>query len=179
MRLDQVMNVEKILPLEEEAIRKLWLKYHYEKPAVVSTLQSKQFTPIATHLSRYPRFIWPLPKDNGYITFFSQYMPAAGPHDHHIFYTPLSLLQEDPNTTTTGMQMHFFADLMDEKDMVLMRGDYEESLLNATEAQFLANQFQLYYGDLQPHKHEFLATFNERPADFNFDALLQDMDIMA
>lgn len=62
-----------------------------------------------------------------------------------------------------------------DKGIVLMRGEYDKNVINAQEAQCLANQLQLYYGQCSASKLAILEKFTLKPADFNHQEVIDEL----
>jgi len=72
---------------------------------------------------------------------------------------------------TPVLTLQYYTELLETKDLVLMRGDVNG--VTTTEAQYLANQLQIFY--LGDDKYRIVKDFNHNPASFNFDDVLQDL----
>ena len=57
-----------------------------------------------------------------------------------------------------------------------MRGEYDNKVLTAQEAQCLANQLQLYYTQSHPRKVEILETFTKKPENFKHMDVIKELD---
>ena len=88
-------------------------------------------------------------------------------------YTPLDKYKQLGDRAIPEMTSIFYEDLADEKGIVLMRGEIAGRSLQVHEAQYLGNQTSLLYSD--NYKYDAVVTFNKRPEEFSFDALLDEM----
>lgn len=57
-----------------------------------------------------------------------------------------------------------------------MRGEYDKNVLDAKEAQCLANQLQLYYSQDDPKKLKLLEKFTKKPEDFKHMDLVKEIE---
>ena len=63
-----------------------------------------------------------------------------------------------------------------EKDVALMRGDVDLEKMTQIEAKLVSSLLHTYY--LIDDKYHLVQTFNQRPQDFSFDALLKDLQLL-
>lgn len=63
-----------------------------------------------------------------------------------------------------------------DQGIVLMRGEYDKNVINAQEAQCLANQLQLYYGQCSASKLALLEKFTEKPAAFDHNEVIKELE---
>lgn len=57
-----------------------------------------------------------------------------------------------------------------------MRGEYDNKVLTALEAQCLANQLKLYYLENNPRKQEILETFTKAPESFKHMDVIKELE---
>lgn len=69
-----------------------------------------------------------------------------------------------------------YTEFKDSKGIVLMRGEYDKNVINASEAQCLANQLQLYYRTNDPSKLEILERFTKKPDEFKHMELIKQIE---
>lgn len=60
-----------------------------------------------------------------------------------------------------------------------MRGQYDKNVLNAKEAQCLANQLQLYYSQNDPEKVKLLERFTKKPDEFKHMDLIKQIETLS
>ena len=94
-----------------------------------------------------------------------------------LYLTHYEELAEAPNTRLRRPTMR----LMDlttwqEKDVALMRGDVDLEKMTQIEAKLVSSLLHTYY--LIDDKYHLVQTFNQRPQDFSFDALLKDLQLL-
>lgn len=71
--------------------------------------------------------------------------------------------------------MHY-TEFMKDKEIVLMRGEFNKDVIDAKEAQCLANQFQLYYGQDNEKMIQLLETFTHMPDAFKHMDLISELE---
>lgn len=57
-----------------------------------------------------------------------------------------------------------------------MRGEYDKNVINAKEAQCLANQLQLYYTKDDPSKTKLLEIFTHKPDEFKHMDVVKEIE---
>lgn len=60
-----------------------------------------------------------------------------------------------------------------------MRGEFDKDVLDAKEAQCLANQLQLYYGQDNKNKLALLDNFTTKPYEFKHMELITELENMS
>ena len=114
-----------------------------------------------------PFFVIPIPKKVGYVTYFFQWKDNVG------IYTPLDKYRQLGDRAIPELTCIFYEDLAEEKGIVLMRGEISARTLQIHEAQYLGNQTSIIYSD--NYKYQSVETFNKRPEEFSFDAMLDEI----
>lgn len=69
-----------------------------------------------------------------------------------------------------------YSEFKDSKGIVLMRGEFDKNIINANEAQCLANQLQLYYCKSDPERNALLERFTKRPDEFKHMDLIKQIE---
>ncbi|XP_069693044.1 ATP synthase mitochondrial F1 complex assembly factor 1 isoform X2 [Periplaneta americana] len=117
------------------------------------------------------QFLFPLPRDKGYEFILCQF---SG-HESH--FTPLINYQTHKENSPECLTMTHYTDIK-EKGLVLMRGEYNKDILNGSEAQCLANQLQLYYGQDNTKRLQLLERFTYRPQEFKHMDLIAELECL-
>lgn len=68
---------------------------------------------------------------------------------------------------------------MDEKGIVLMRGEFDKNVIDSKEAQCLANQLQLYYSRKYADKTQLLELFTQKPNEFKHVDLIKQIESLS
>ena len=71
--------------------------------------------------------------------------------------------------------MVYYTELKD-KNIVLMRAEYDNKVVNVQEAQCLANQLQLYYAQDNKSKLDILEKFTKDPASFKHMDVISELE---
>eukprot|EP01113_Clastostelium_recurvatum_P013977 TRINITY_DN17552_c0_g1_i2.p1 TRINITY_DN17552_c0_g1~~TRINITY_DN17552_c0_g1_i2.p1 ORF type:complete len:139 (-),score=20.94 TRINITY_DN17552_c0_g1_i2:63-479(-) len=115
-----------------------------------------------------PLFVFPLPKpEGGYLSILWQIQ------DDLFLFTSLDQYKKMGRSATPWLTVRNYTDLVEEKGVVLMRGDPNHEVLKPMEAQYLINQLQVYL--LDDSRYKLMVTFNKHPSMFNFEDVLKDM----
>lgn len=168
--LNQFMKVELLESKSAQDIETIWNQYHKERSGLYAVIPDKFFTEMQSRFKKYPTFVFPLPRAQGYEFIMCQYL------DHTCYFTSLLNYQTFKENAPVCLTINFFLELRNAKGIVLMRGELDENALKIHEAQCLANQFQLYYGGNDVKKEKYLWTFNRQPESFRHMDLLQDFE---
>jgi len=96
--------------------------------------------------------------------------------DQSCYFTSLLNYQAFKENAPICLTVTYFTEFQKEKEIVLMRGEYDNSL-KAHEAQCLTNQLQLYYGGQDAEKTELLWKFNKQPEAFKHLDLITNFEL--
>lgn len=69
-----------------------------------------------------------------------------------------------------------YTEFKDDKNIVLMRGEFDKDVIDAKEAQCLANQLQMYYGQTDDKKITLLEEFTNKPDSFRHMDLIGELE---
>ncbi|XP_071439114.1 ATP synthase mitochondrial F1 complex assembly factor 1 isoform X2 [Hetaerina americana] len=76
------------------------------------------------------------------------------------------------------LMMVYYEELMEEKGVVLLRGEFDKNILDSKEATCLANQIQLYYGENNEKRDNLLTRFTNSPEDFKHMDLIAELECL-
>ena len=179
------MHTELLQGESSDKISSIWIDYHREKDCISAAIKGSVYELLKQRLKQWyahsslssltlqprsPRFVVPLPKEpSGFITLV---MESKAKEDI-LLYGKLEDYQKfgSMEAVTPVLTLQYYTELLETKDLVLMRGDVNG--VTTTEAQYLANQLQIFY--LGDDKYRIVKDFNHNPASFNFDDVLQDL----
>lgn len=165
--LNDIMKVELIADKSVEDITAIWQEYHKTKDAICATIPSEVYNVIKTRAEKYPIFLLPLPRKQGFEFILLQFS------ENEVHFTPLISYQTHKENAPECLTIVYYADLQNDKDVVLMRGEFNSDVLNIMEAQCLANELQLYYGEKDEKRTNLLEIFTNHPDSF------KHMDLVA
>ncbi|XP_059480525.1 ATP synthase mitochondrial F1 complex assembly factor 1 isoform X2 [Neocloeon triangulifer] len=173
--LSEVMKTELIEGKSADEIKKIWQQYYGIKDAVAAVIPPASFKEILENGKKHPLFLFPLPRSNGYEFIVTQFSGNEIHFTTLINYQARTHKENSPECLT----LIHYTDLMESKGIVLMRGEYDNNILNASEAQCLANQVQLYYGQPSESKKKLLETFTNNPTAFRHMDLVTELESLS
>ncbi|KAK2575510.1 hypothetical protein KPH14_011231 [Odynerus spinipes] len=169
-RLSDIMNMEMIRDKKREEIEQIWTQYHKQKDYICAIMETEQYEKIFEHGRKYPLFLLPLPREQCYEFFLSQFQ------GNKVYMTSLLWYQTHKENAPECLTLTHYTEFKDCKGIVLMRGEFDLNFLNAHEAQCLANELQLYYTGNNPQRSKLLETFNNTPNDFKYNDLIGQLE---
>ncbi|KAI8044693.1 hypothetical protein M5D96_000864 [Drosophila gunungcola] len=161
-KLTDIMKLELIADKGAEEISQIWLEYHKSKEVLAATLTTAQYETLMARAKEHPVFIIPLPRSEGFEFVMLQF---AANTVHH---------ENAPECLT----MVHYTEVQD-KGVVLMRGEYDNKVLTAQEAQCLANELQMFYLKPDEGKLRLLETFTRKPDEFKHMDLIKEVHVFA
>jgi len=75
--------------------------------------------------------------------------------------------------------MVHYTELMEEKGIVLMVGEYDKDTLDAREAKCLADQVEIYYSKPTDSRKKMMQNFKTRPMYFDHNDLIKEFHSIA
>ncbi|XP_050817698.1 ATP synthase mitochondrial F1 complex assembly factor 1 isoform X2 [Gopherus flavomarginatus] len=152
--LDSILNVEMVKEKTPEEIKQIWKQYFSAKNTVYAVIP----------------FLCALPRKEGYEFFVGQW---SGTELH---FTALINVQTRGETAASQLILYHYPELQKEKGIVLMTAEMDSRFLNVPEAQCLANQVQLFYATDRPETYGLVETFNHRPNEFKYMAVIAELE---
>lgn len=168
--LDAILKIDLIKNKSAKEIEDIWQKYHLEKECISAIIPSKDLSILEEKSSKYPTFLFPLPRSQGYEFIMCQFQSNS------VHFTPLLYFQVHKENAPECLTITHFKEFKDDKGIVLMRGEYDKNVINAKEAQCLANQLQLYYVQNDEQKLKLLETFHSNPDNFSHMDLINEVN---
>ncbi|KAJ1791039.1 hypothetical protein LPJ59_005060 [Coemansia sp. RSA 2399] len=168
--LDQIVRLDKLHSKSAEEIGQIWTAFHASKDCISATIPAHTYRQLMAIARKNPLFVLPLPREQGIEFFFLQFAY------HQVHFT--SLLEYKTNTVNARpfLTLTHYTDLIDSKDLVLMRGDLEgesSKMLDVQNAQYLALQLQQFYVTGGAEKRALLEKFNQNPESFDHNELVE------
>lgn len=205
--LSSFLNIEKIQAESPEAVAKLWTAYHTMRDKLSAAVPAPTYQSMVETGRRYPQFVLPLPKtettsegkeETAFEMFFMQWallphpsgVPKTTPPPSAVLFTSLAEYKLRQEYAQPALVLTSYTDLIDSKDLVLMRGDITEGqgtdtepgkpVISQKEAQLLALCMQRFYNidwtsesDAEVERLKvLLRTFHEQPESFKLEQLL-------
>ncbi|XP_022206362.2 ATP synthase mitochondrial F1 complex assembly factor 1 [Nilaparvata lugens] len=168
--LDDVMKIELVEDKSPDEIKDLWLEYHKSKDTIAAVIPPEKFKIILERGEKYQLFLLPLPRKQGYEFIVCQFA------SNEVHFTPLISYQAHKENAPECLTIIYFPDLEETKGIVLMKGEFDKNVINAMEAQCLANQLHLYYGENNEKRTKLLERFTNDPQSFRHMDLIAEME---
>jgi len=173
--LKDIVHMEKLLELDSEGITQVWQKHHETKKDVVyAVIPKKEYQKFKEMVTNYPLFLLPLPKNHasssGYELYLSKFSSDT------FFLTQMAVFKSQGELSVPSIVMTYFPELMNEKGLVLMTGDFDPSVVSLLEVQCLANQLKMFYSDKDVTKTLLLHKFNKEPDTFDYKQVISELE---
>ncbi|XP_030754053.1 ATP synthase mitochondrial F1 complex assembly factor 1 [Sitophilus oryzae] len=168
--LDKIMKIDLIKDKTAEEVESIWLEYHLTKDCIAATIPSKDYEKLEQRSLKFKTFLFPLPRSQGYEFILCQF------EKNTVHFTPLLYFQVHKENAPECLTLTHYKEFKDDKGIVLMRGEYDKNVINAKEAQCLANQLQLYYIQDDEEKQKLLETFTVDPDSFDHMELVKQVN---
>ncbi|XP_024940620.1 ATP synthase mitochondrial F1 complex assembly factor 1 [Cephus cinctus] len=167
------MKIDLIQDKNKEEIIEIWREYHKQKDCISGTMSPEQYDKIFDRGAKFPTFLIPLPRSNGYEFIMCQF------HGSEIHMTPLLWYQVHKENAPECLTIVHYTELRDSKNLVLMRGEFDANSINVQEAQCLLNELQLYYSMDDPQRLKLLETFTHKPDEFKHMDLIAQLETIS
>jgi len=171
--LSDVMKTELIEGKSADEIRDIWIEYHKNKDCITASIPVEKFDLIQSRGEKFPIFVLPLPRDQGYEFIMCQFS------GNEVHFTPLISYQAHKENAPECLTLIYYADLKESKKLVLMKGEFNKDVLTVVEAQCLANELQLYYGEENEKRTRLLERFTYSPDDFKHMDLIANLESLS
>lgn len=171
--LNDVMKTDLLEDKTPEEIQKIWEEYHRSKDVIAATIPADVYDKIYDRSLLHPTFLLALPRSEGYEFIVSQFS------DHEIHFTPLISYQTHKENAPECLTITHYVDLKASRKIVLMKGELDKNILNVTEAQCLANQIQLYYGQDKERRLQIMDRFTNKPQEFKHMDLIAELESLS
>ncbi|KAH8236802.1 hypothetical protein KR026_011100 [Drosophila bipectinata] len=168
-KLTDIMKLELIADKSAEEISQIWLEYHKTKEVLAATLSTSQYETLMARAKEYPVFLLPLPRSEGFEFIMLQFAANT------VHFTPLLAYQVHHENAPECLTLVHYTEEQD-KGVVLMRGEYDNKVLTAQEAQCLANELQMFYLKADESKLRLLETFTRKPDEFKHMDLIKEVE---
>ncbi|EDO44321.1 predicted protein, partial [Nematostella vectensis] len=168
--LDSVLRMELISELSGEEIGKLWREFHKDKDCISAVIPANVYKTIEERSTKYPLFIYPLPRESGYEFIYSEFSGK------HCYLTSLINFQTMAENAPWFLAVTHFTELQDTKGVVLMVGEVDTNHLSVVDAQWLAYQIQMYYASDSAERESLLHTFNIEPNKFDHMSVVEQLN---
>ncbi|XP_060559443.1 ATP synthase mitochondrial F1 complex assembly factor 1-like [Ruditapes philippinarum] len=165
--LDEIMKLELVKDLDAKAVTQLWQEYHLAKDCIFAVFPAEHYDELITKSTLNPHFIFTLPKGDGYEFYLCQFSGKD------VYFTPLAMYQLIKESAPPCLTVAHFPELKDDKGIVLMAGEYDDSIIKKSEALNLVKQMTLYYGKEAGERYTLVRTFHKNPENFQYMDIIE------
>ncbi|KAK9500535.1 hypothetical protein O3M35_001783 [Rhynocoris fuscipes] len=167
--LSDILKLELIENKTAEEIKDIWNNYHKGKDVIYSTFTNEIFNKLNNNFINYPIFVLPLPRGDGYEFFLLQYS------DNVLHFTPLVLYKKHGENSPECFSVSYYTELKD-KDIILMKGDFDKDVLSSLESQCLLNTVHMFYNGESDVRTNMIKMFNKKPDEFKFPEIISEVE---
>ncbi|CAL1546639.1 unnamed protein product [Lymnaea stagnalis] len=163
--LDSVMKLELIQDKTADEIIQIWSQYHSEKDCVYAVLKAAEYENLRTKSKECPVFLFPVPRPDGFEFILSQFDRSD------VYFTPLAMFQVVRENAPPCLTLNHYTELLEEKGIVLMTGQYDSKVIKKELALSLVQQLSIFYGQNSKY-FELVHRFNYQPEKFQYQELI-------
>ncbi|KAF9167857.1 hypothetical protein DFQ27_009439 [Actinomortierella ambigua] len=168
--LDKIMKLELLKDLSADDITKIWVQRHLNMDDTISAvIPGETYKKMLERSKKYPLFLIPLRHEAGVELYLMQF------NFHQVIFTSLLEYKTHGENSRPYLTLTHYPDLIDSKNIVLMKGTVndEPRILTVDQAQVLVFGMQQYYVSDNADKLKLLETFHKQPAQFDHERLIE------
>lgn len=184
VKLNDIMDVEKLEAhvKSREELESIWMTYHKEEGVskntnevenylISGTISGEKFKQLEANSKTCPIFLLPLPRDQGYEFFLVQF------YLNEVHITSLLAYQVHKENAPECLKLVHFNEYRDKYNTVLMRGEFNKTVINQMEVNCLINQLQLFYCNPADSPSVLLMEkFNKSPDTFDHMEIIKQIE---
>eukprot|EP00903_Cladosiphon_okamuranus_P012709 g11883.t1 len=164
-KLADITNLPLLEKEEKESIADIWAAYHDERPDSLGTVMpGDALADLQAKARKCPMFILPVWRDGGHFMMLSQYQDTC------FLLTYLEDYKVNPGGAQPYATISMYADLVDSKDLGLIRADITPNLTKKEVDRLVRLLIRFY----SPHAHHHVEAFNLRTEEFDLEKMLQE-----
>jgi hypothetical protein len=160
--LSSIVRLELFEKETPEDIQDIWLGHLKNVKCLAAVVPGSAYKHFKSRFKKFPYFILPWERTEGTyvpVMFFAT--------DNSHFYTIAEDIQKLPNSHNPQLVINFYTELMETKDLVLMKGDFLSDIFNPDDGQYLAGLTQIFYLNEDWFKN-YVQVCNQNPEEFDF-----------
>ncbi|GLE01142.1 hypothetical protein PINS_up009972 [Pythium insidiosum] len=166
--LQQIVKLELLENEEPAEIQRIWENYHAEKDdCIATTMSAAEFNAIKDRARSAPFFVFPVYRQGGFFNMLCQFQDTC------FLITYLEAFKENPGLAPPCLTVSLFDNLLDKKELGLIRADVV-NMLDKAESEKLLNQLLASYSD--ESLFQWVDKFNNRPNEFDFEAYRKELE---
>lgn len=121
--LNILMKVDLIVDKSSDEITKIWVEHHKTKDCISAVMPSPSFLQLHTKSLHCPMFVYPLPREEGYEMWFSQFS------GQRCYFTSLVNYQKFQDNAPISFTITHYTEFMESKGIVLVHGEVDTTVL--------------------------------------------------
>ena len=166
MPLQSLVKLELLSAEPADRVKEIWTEHHKGLDAAVGmVVHPDALDRIIERGRRAPHFVFPVFRGGGFVNLVSNSLPE----DQRAMFANLEDFRANPAMAESYLTLAFYADLVETKGVALVRGDFSPAMEKA-EAEYLLNSYLHFY--TSDVSFDWVDSFDNRPADFDFDKYL-------
>lgn len=163
--LNEIIKLELLADKSISEITKIWSEYYSKKDGVLyAAVPAEKYIRIKSKGKECPQFLYALPRQEGFEFLLGQ---CSG---DDWYYTQLLSYQTHGEFAPYALSLNYYTELVEDKGIVLMKGEIASEDLKPEMATLLVHQTQLMYGS--DENFELVKTMHEKPDDFKHMAII-------
>jgi len=171
--LEKIMKVDLLRDKTPEEITEIWTKYFSQEEKICAVIPAETYKVMQQRFNEFKTFLFAIPRKNGYEFVMVQFL------NNEAHFTTLINFQAHKENAPECLSMVHYTELMEEKGIVLMVGEYDKDTLDAREAKCLANQVEIYYSKPTDSRKKMMENFKTRPMYFDHNDLIKEFNSIA
>lgn len=171
--LEKIMKVDLLRDKTPEEITEIWTKYFSKQEKICAVIPVETYKVMQQRFNEFKTFLFPIPRKNGYEFVMVQFL------NNEAHFTTLINFQAHKENAPECLSMVHYTELMEEKGIVLMVGEYDKDTLDAREAKCLADQVEIYYSKPTDSRKKMMQNFKTRPMYFDHNDLIKEFHSIA
>ncbi|KAJ0411393.1 hypothetical protein ATCC90586_004379 [Pythium insidiosum] len=166
--LQQIVKLELLENEEPAEIQRIWENYHAEKDdCIATTMSAVDFNAIKERARSAPFFVFPVYRQGGFFNMLCQFQDTC------FLVTYLEAFKENPGLAPPCLTVSLFDNLVEKKQLGLIRADVV-NMLDKAESEKLLSQLIASYSDKS--LFQWVDKFNNRPNEFDFEAYRKELE---
>lgn len=159
--LEKIMKLELLQDKTAEEIAIIWTK-HFAKleDKICAVIPAETYKLMQQRFKQFNTFLFPVPRKNGYEFIMAQFI------NNEAHFTTLISFQAHKENAPECLNIVHYTELMEEKGIVLMVGEYDKDTLGEGESNLLAIQTLQYFGGNNHKLLNHLNRFTYDQSDF-------------
>jgi len=169
--LDKVMKLELLQDKTAEEIGVIWTK-HFAKleDKICAVIPAETYKLMQQRFKEFNTFLFPIPRKNGYEFVMVQFI------NNEAHFTTLISYQAHKENAPECLNLIHYTELMEEKGIVLMVGEYDKDTLGEGLSNLLAIQTLQYFGGNNQKNLNNLHRFTYGQSEFNALDLIAQLE---